>query len=45
MGGISPIMDSYGYVGNFQPGFVAKPEKFQAQKYRRSFDDFRKLMF
>ena len=28
MGGISPIMDSYRYVGNFQPVFVAKPEKF-----------------
>ena len=45
MGGISPIMGSYGYVGNFQTVFVAKLTKFQPQKYRRSFDDFRKLMF
>ena len=44
MGGISPIMGLYGYVGNFQPVFVAKPAKFPAQKYRRNLDDFRKQM-
>jgi hypothetical protein len=45
MGGISPIMGSYGYVGNFHPVFVAKPANFQAQKCRRNFDDFRKKRF
>ena len=44
MGRISPIMGLYGYVGNFQPVFVAKPAKFPAQKYRRNLDDFRKQM-
>ena len=44
MGGISPIMGSYGYVGNFQLVLVAKRAEFQPQKYRRNFDDFRKLM-
>ena len=37
-------MGLYGYVGNFQPVFVAKPAKFPAQKYRRNLDDFRKQM-